>query len=208
MDTKSYILPFEKIRQPTPFGDLETGVIPEDPYDPEGETLRPGRILVLKTKDNPKIIGYLPYEWQVTLDPEGRLRAHGPKDNHPSSLALEGHLQNAHAIDPWEECPEESPYLPWCTLSYSIPHDLNPPTTPYTDPQHPWQIPLLLNLPEPLLVIPHPPHFEYHRIPDSALTPFHSQDDFLTAYHQNNAIYIRALKLKKTWEWKVEQSNS
>lgn len=198
MDTKSYILPFEKIRQPTHYGDLETGVIPKDPYDCDSNALREGRILLLKTKTDVFIIGYLPQGWQVTVGDENTLRAHGPSKT-PSHLhILEGNLKDSKPIDPWEECPLETPHLPWCkTFTVNL-------TTGDIEgeAQHsPWAAPLITPSQPPLALIPEGHKFRPASIDTQKLTAFNPKEDILTGHQIHNQFFLRALKLQKTWVW-------
>jgi hypothetical protein len=199
MNTKSYILPLEKIRQTTPYGDLESGVIPQDPYDGDchKDALRKGRILLLKTSTEVFIIGYLPQGWQITIGDDNTLRAHGPSEKHPYLHILEGNLKEKKPIDPWEECPQENPYLPWC-ISYLV----HPATGEIRGkpPEPLWNAPLITPHPNHIL-LPQQKNFKAIPIDPKTLAPFNPEQDLLTTHQTQNQTLLRAVKLQKTWQW-------
>jgi hypothetical protein len=110
MNFKTHIIPWEAIQVETEFGTLETGRIPTDPHDPNSKE-KWGRILVLKTPTENKIIGWIPAEWKITLGPNNNIRTNSPEKEGKVTV-YEGNLKDAIELNPWEN---EKEILPWAT---------------------------------------------------------------------------------------------
>jgi hypothetical protein len=191
-DTKSFVIPLEKIQEQTAYGTLETVILPRDPYELHGEP-RPGRGLILKNQEDFHMIAYIPETWQITLRDDGMLRAHGLIGT--TTFVHEGHLWDANAIDPWKDNPEEIPYMPWAS-HYLF--NLKKQKIEGTPKKKPQPFPLVLNthLQNPILATPNQTKIEIIDIRKNLPPDFNHITDHLTCHQKNMQTHFRKVKSK------------